>query len=248
MPLLERKKYAAVLVFPVRNEALILERSIRLVHTVALEFLPSPWLIVISVNNSMDETLPIAKRLADELPNVVVRASSEPGKGRAIREAWESVTADYYFFSDIDLSVDLNDALPKMFKALYGGTDIVTGSRAIDGSVVKRPFYRKFFSVGYRWLARLMIGTRLTDLPCGCKGVTRRVVQELIPQVQNNEWFFDSELLLLGERLGFHIKEVPVHWVEYRYKARRLSIPLLKTMRQYLEALFRMRHQFIKMN
>jgi glycosyltransferase involved in cell wall biosynthesis len=248
MSFLEEKKFAAVFVFPVRNEALILEKSIKTAYAVIEKVLPAPWLIIIAVNNSTDKTLPIAKRLSDELPNVEVRVLSEPGKGRAMRQSWESVSAHYYFFSDIDLSVDLAKALPQMLLALQGGADIVTGSRALAGSVVERPIYRRFISLGYRWLAKAIVGTRLADLPCGCKGLTARVVKELVPQVQNNDWFFDSELLLLGERLGFRIKEVPVYWVEYRYKDRRLSIPLLKTMRQYLTALFRVRRQFIKTN
>ena len=245
MPCPDDMKYKAVLVFPVKNEALILERSIKTTHAILEKVFPFPWLIVIAVNDSTDETLVMAKRLAEELPNVAVRLLAAPGKGRAIRQSWESVDADYYFFSDIDLCVDLSRALPKMLQALQGGADIVTGSRALAGSVVERPVYRRFISWGYRWLAKVIIGTRLTDLPCGCKGITRRVVKDIVPQVKDEEWFFDSELLFLAEARGYSIAEIPVCWVEYRYKNRKLSIPLIKTMRQYLMSLFKVRCRFM---
>ncbi|KKU47764.1 hypothetical protein A3H10_04405 [Candidatus Uhrbacteria bacterium RIFCSPLOWO2_12_FULL_46_10] len=243
MPFLERKKYAAVLVFPVRNEALILERSIRLAHTVALKFLPSPWLIIIAVNDSTDETLPIAKRLADQLPNVVARVLSEPGKGRAVLQSWMSVQADYYFFSDIDLSVDLTKALPLMMQAFVQGADIATCSRALAHSTVTRPLYRRLISLGYRWLARVMTDTRLSDLPCGCKGVNKDVVLQLVPQVLNKDWFFDTELLLLAEAASYKISEVPVSWIEYKYSGRNSGIPLLKIIKQYISALIAMRRR-----
>ena len=240
----EEKKYAAVLAFPVRNEALVLERSIKTAYAIAEKALPAPWLIIIAVNDSTDESLSMARRLADELPNVVIRELSEPGKGRAIRQSWESVSSDYYFFSDIDLSVDLSRALPLMLQAFQEGADVTACSRALPESVVERPFYRRFISWGYRWLAKAIVGTRLTDLPCGCKGVTRRVVKGIVPQVKDEEWFFDSELLFLAENERFFIEEVPVRWIEYRYPGRQLGIPLLKIIHQYLTTLLKMRHRF----
>ena len=241
MPSLEKRKYAAIFALPVKNEVLILEKSIRTVYNLAGHLLPSPWSIVVAVNDSTDNTLAIAKRLAKDLTNLSVRYLAESGKGRAIRDAWNSVDADYYFFSDIDLSVDWGKALPQMLRALQEGADIVVGSRALAESVVARPMHRKALSLGYRLLSHLVTGTRLTDLPCGCKGINAKVAKELLPQIQNNDWFFDSELLLLAERNGYKIVEVPLVWEEYRYAERPKKLSLIRVSFSYLRELWRLR-------
>lgn len=232
------RHWPAVLVLPVRNEALILERSVRAVLKILHELELESWLVIISSNNSTDNTNEIARRLQNEFANVWLIESVEAGKGGAIRRAWQVVSADYYFFSDVDLSVDLSLMLPNMIKAFAQSAEIVVASRNVTGAKAKRPWYRALFSFGYRLLSRLIVGTRLTDLPCGCKAVRERVIKELLPKVYHNDWFFDSELLLLAERLNYSIKELPANWVEYRYSDRPRQISLLSASFNYVKALF----------
>lgn len=232
-----------VLVFPVRNEAAVLERSVRSAVAVLDRAAPNAWQLIIASNNSTDQTNAIGERLSRENPRVVLRTSDVPGKGQAIRDAWQSTTADTYAFSDVDLSVDLGEALPRMMNAINNGAHIATGSRVLPTSYVERPALRRFISKGYRLIARVITGTRLSDLPCGCKMIAPSVVRDLVPAVKNGTWFFDSELLLRAERIGLRITEVPVHWVEQRYPERARAIPIARVSAQYLEALLRFRFQ-----
>lgn len=243
MSLPELEPLDTILVLPVYNEALILERSVRTVHALLTKIFPAPWRLIIAENGSTDGTAAIAERLAAELPNVVVLQTTAASKGEAIRFAWQSLQAERYFFSDVDLSVDLSTALPAMLASFAQGADVVTGARSLKNSVVHRPAYRRFVSWGYAQIAHLITGTRLHDLPCGCKGVTRRVIDELLSQIRSNSWFFDSELLLLAEAKGYKIAEVPVHWTEYRYPERRRSISIPRIARQYVAALWQIRRR-----
>ncbi len=229
------------LVVPVRNEATVLEASVGSMVTV-LQSLPiASWQLVIASNNSTDDTNVIGEQLSRERAGVVLRTSLSPGKGRAIREAWQSIEADVYAFTDVDLSVDLSEALPHMIQAIETGSDLAVGSRALPDSRTDRPLSRRLISRGYKFVARLLTGTKLTDLPCGCKMVSARVVDELVPQVEDNAWFFDSELLLRAERASYVITEVPVRWVEQRYRQRQRSIPIVRVSAQYLRALLQVR-------
>lgn len=236
-----REHGAAVMVLPVKDEALILERSVRAVVAVCAASLPQPWLIIIADNGSTDATPVIAARLAAELPTVRVQSSPVSGKGRAIRAAWESVEADYYFFTDVDLSVDLEQALPRALAALEQGSGIVAGARCLDGARVKRPLLRRIFSLGYGWVAYLITGTRLHDLACGFKGVRASVLSRMLPRVLDQSWFFDSELLLVAEAASVPILELPVSWTEYRYPERSRRVRLLRTSWQYIQGLQRYR-------
>ena len=232
---------AAVLVLPVRNEAAILERSVRAVVAACHNVLPEPWEVIIAENGSTDQTLELAIALARELPNVRVLSSLEAGKGRAVCAAWQSVEAEYYLFTDIDLSVDLRDALPRFMEAFRSGDEVVVGDRTLPDSMTNRPGYRRFLSFGYACLARLLTKTKMHDLPCGLKAIRRHQLLALLPLVHDRGWFFDSELLLVAEARHCRIVEIPVRWTEYQYPERIRRLPLAKTSYQYFRALWRVR-------
>lgn len=241
MPSLGNSQYEFVLVIPVRNEARVLERSVREVHRVCQAWAPRPWRIIVADNGSTDGTGSMAQRLAASLDGVTVMRSSVPGKGRAIREAWQSFPARRYAFTDVDLSADLTTGLPRLVASLDRGADIACGARTIAGSTTDRPFSRRFISAGYQWVARLITGTRLHDLPCGFKAVNQRVVHELLTEVKDNGWFFDSELLLVAEAKWYRIIEVPIAWREWRYPHRHKALPVASIASRYLRGLWRIR-------
>lgn len=230
-----------VLAFPVKNEASILNESVRQAHAVIASLGLGTWRIVISVNASSDDTERIAAALANDLPHIRVVSSAAPGKGGAIRRAWEAVPARHYFFSDIDLSADLSHALPRMVALLQQDSDVVVGSRHNDDAVIDRPFFRRTISSLYRAAAHLLLGTRLNDLSCGLKGIRAQALNELLPDVQGNGWFFDSELILLAEARGYRVTECPVRWVEDRFPGRARTVPLFKTSLQYMREMLRIR-------
>ena len=173
------------------------------------------WRILIADNGSTDSTLDIAKGLAEEHSRIRYLHLDQRGRGRALSKAWLDSDADILAYMDVDLSTDLS-AVPEMVKAIDGGGyDLAIGSRLKRGAqVIGRPPHRELISRAYNLLVRSMFITRLRDYQCGFKAISRGAAQALIPLVQDTGWFFDSELLILAEKNGYRIKEVPVRWTD----------------------------------
>ena len=138
----------------------------------------------------------------------------QKGRGRALRAAWLASPADVLSYMDVDLSTDLA-AFPPLIEAIASeGYDIAIGSRLARGADIRRSLRREAISRGYNVMIKGLFFTRFSDAQCGFKAVSRRAVQELVPLIENNEWFFDTELLILAEKAGYRIKEIPVRWLE----------------------------------
>ena len=115
---------------------------------------------------------------------------------------------------DVDLSTDLKH-LPPLVRSLLRGYDIAVGSRNTHGSrVYGRNPLRTITSKGYILIIKSLFWVHFTDAQCGFKAVTRTVVTELLSRIEDNEWFFDSELLIVGEKSRFRIYEEPVSWID----------------------------------
>jgi glycosyltransferase involved in cell wall biosynthesis len=202
-------------IIPVLNEQVALRPSVETLRTFLQEHCPYRWRIVVADNASTDATPQICAELKQAYPGEVdfVRLEQK-GRGRALRMAWTQSTADVVCYMDVDLSTNLR-ALPPLLAALiHSDYDLATGSRLVHGAIVTRQWKREFISRCYNLLIRLMFWHRFRDAQCGFKGATRRAVEQLIPQVKDQAWFFDTELLLKGERQGYRIFELPVEWIE----------------------------------
>jgi putative flippase GtrA len=200
-------------VIPVHNEEADLAASVGRV----LEHLASmPWSfrVTIADNASTDGTAVIARRLAHEHDAVRVVHLAEKGRGRALKRAWCESDADVLVYMDVDLSTDLNALLPLVAPLLSGHSDLAIGSRLGPGSRVTRGPKREVISRGYNLLVRQALRTRFSDAQCGFKAIRRDVAREVLPLVEDDAWFFDTELLVLAERAGLRIHEVPVDWVD----------------------------------
>jgi glycosyltransferase involved in cell wall biosynthesis len=202
------------IVVPVYNEHAVLESSIRRLHGYLSESFPFSWRVLIADNASTDDTLAIARRLAHELPGVEVRHLDAKGRGRALRAAWSSSDAEVVCYMDVDLSTDLRALLPLVAPLLSGHSDLAIGSRLAWGARVTRSPKREFISRTYNRLLRAVLRARFSDAQCGFKAARTAVVRELLPDVRDEGWFFDTELLTLADRRRLRIHEVPVDWVE----------------------------------
>jgi glycosyltransferase involved in cell wall biosynthesis len=201
-------------VVPVHNEEHVLESSVRRLHAHLAHEFPFSARITIADSASSDGTLAIARTLAAELPGVHAIHLQEKGRGRALRAAWSAAGADVLAYMDVDLSTDLNALLPLVAPLLSGHSDLAIGSRLVNGARVERSVKREFISRAYNLLLRLSLGGRVSDAQCGFKAGRREAIQALLPLVENEHWFFDSELLHLAEQAGLRIHEVPVDWTE----------------------------------
>lgn len=204
----------ADVVIPVLNEAHVLEQSVTTVRDFLGEHLPYAWRILIVDNGSTDGTDEVGRRLAERFDDVRYLHLNQRGRGRALRYAWTQSDADVVCYTDVDLSTEL-PALPKLFDAiLQEGYDLSTGSRLMKASQTTRSLSREFISRTYNLLIKAVLWTSFSDAQCGFKAVSRRVVNEIVPQIKDESWFFDTELLVLAEKQGYRIKDIPVRWIE----------------------------------
>jgi glycosyltransferase involved in cell wall biosynthesis len=225
------------LVIPVYNEAHVLAQSVaRLVGFLEPQ-LPYAWRIVIADNASSDGTLAVAERCAAQDARVSVLHLAQKGRGRALRTAWLGSDAAVLSYMDVDLSTELA-AYPALIHAIAAeGYDLATGSRLARGSRTTRSLKREALSRGYNLLIRALLGTHFSDAQCGFKALSRQAAQALLPRVENQTWFFDTELLVLAEKKGYRIKDLPVRWVEDPDSRVRLG----STIAEDLSGLWRLR-------
>lgn len=210
-----RSRVATVdLVVPVYNEEQILQSSVdRLVAHLDDRF-PFEWRIVIADNASTDRTGEIAADLAANDERITHLHLDQKGRGRALRAAWTASDADVVAYTDVDLSSGLTGLLPLVAPLVTGHSDLAVGSRLSSGSVVARGPKRELISRCYNLLLRIIFAVRFRDAQCGFKAVRTDVARLLVPAVEDEAWFFDTELLLLAEYNGLRVHEVPVDWVD----------------------------------
>jgi putative flippase GtrA len=201
-------------VVPVYNEQASLERSIRTLHAYLSAQFDLAWKITIADNASSDTTLQIATLLTYDLDRVGVLHLDEKGRGRALKRAWLASTAKVVAYVDVDLSTDLRGLPPLVAPLLSGHSDLAIGTRLAASSRVTRGRKREFISRSYNFLLRRMMGAQFSDAQCGFKAMRTEVAAKLLPLVEDTGWFFDTELLILAERSGMRIHEVPVDWVD----------------------------------
>jgi putative flippase GtrA len=201
-------------VVPVYNEQAALARSICRLHAFLSREMPFAWRIVIADNASTDATTRIARELARRLDNVSSMRLVVKGRGHALRAAWTASDADILCYMDVDLSTDLRALLPLVAALVSGHSDIAIGTRLAHGSRVVRGRKRELISRTYNHLLRLALRASFSDAQCGFKAVRADVARGLLPSVKDNGWFFDTELLVLAQRHGLRIHEVPVDWTD----------------------------------
>lgn len=201
-------------IVPVYNEERDLAASIlRLDRFLAATF-PYRYQVVIADNASTDSTLEIATRIAQRHDHVRVVHLDAKGRGRALKQVWRESQADVVAYMDVDLSTDLKALLPLVAPLISGHSDVAIGTRLSRSSRVVRGPKREFISRCYNIILRTSLGASFSDAQCGFKAMRRDVAERLLPLVADNNWFFDTELLVLAERSGLRIHEVPVDWVD----------------------------------
>lgn len=202
------------IVVPVRNEERDLAPSVRRLAGYLRDRFPFTARVTIADNGSSDGTWRVACALADELPEVCVVRMEQPGRGRALRAVWSASDAEILAYMDVDLSTDLNALLPLVAPLLSGHSDLAIGTRLAHGARVIRGPKREVISRCYNVLLRACLGAGFSDAQCGFKAIRREQARVLLPLTQDTGWFFDTELLVLAERAGLRIHEVPVDWVD----------------------------------
>jgi glycosyltransferase involved in cell wall biosynthesis len=224
-------------VIPVLNEAHVLEKSVATVREFLSQHLPCRWRVVVVDNGSTDGTDAVARRLSRQYTDVQFIHLPRRGRGRALRHAWTQSDADVMCYTDVDLSTEL-PALPKMVQAIMvDGFDLATGSRLLPQSRTTRSPKREFISRCYNVFVKAVLWTSFSDAQCGFKAISRNACAVLVPEVEDQSWFFDTELLTLAEKRRFRIADIPVLWIEDDDS----RVKIIKTAWDDIKGVFRVR-------
>jgi len=237
---------------PVYNEDEIIEACVKKL-SLFLKKKKYDYKIIIADNASTDRTPEISKRICRKYKKVKYVRLEQKGRGRALKKTWNSSNADILCYTDADLATGL-ETLPKLVNAIRNNYDIAVGSRLVKGAIVKRSFSREILSRGYNFMLRKILKIHFKDAQCGFKAINRKILRKILPKAEDNEWFFDTEILFLAEKAGFKIKEIPVRWIEKgtikkskktekknKKSVRKSKVKLLKTILNYLNSVNRLR-------
>lgn len=223
------------IVVPVYNEQATLDTSLRRLHAYLTDTMQVSWRITVADNAGTDETPAIADALAAELGGVVAVHLPLKGRGRALKAAWGASPAEVLVYLDEDLSTDLAALPPLVAPLLSGHSDLAIGTRLGRSARVTRGGKREFISRSYNLLLRRTMSVGFSDAQCGFKAIRRDVARRLLPLVEDDGWFFDTELLILAERAGLRIHEIPVDWVDDPHT----SVDIVRTAREDLRGMLR---------
>jgi glycosyltransferase involved in cell wall biosynthesis len=202
------------IVVPVKNEERALASSVTRLVTYLRDDFPFTARVTIADNGSTDSTWLVARSLEDAFAEVRTVHLDLPGRGRALHKVWSSSDAELLAYMDVDLSTDLNALLPLIAPLVSGHSDMAIGTRLARGARVVRGPKREIISRCYNLLLRLALRVRFSDAQCGFKAIRACQARQLLPLVADRGWFFDTELLVLAERAGLRIHEVPVDWTD----------------------------------
>ncbi len=230
---------------PVYNEEKILAESCQKLYNFLLDQnFNFDWQIVMVVNGSSDHSPLIAQRLSLEFPaKIKFENISEPGRGQALKRYWLNSPADIFVYMDIDLAVSL-DAIPQLIEPLLKHEcQLVVGSRLLPNSQIARSFIRELSSQTYNFLSRRLLKHHLSDMQCGFKAITKSAFTTIAPYLQDPNWFFDTEMIIISLAAGYQIKEIPVNWQENRYDRRKSKVKLLRDSSKMFRNLIRLRRR-----
>ena len=198
-------------VIPVFNEEQALPRNIVILADFLKANLRNPWQIIIADNASTDGTKAVSEMLCERYSGINYLYIPQKGRGRALKAAWLDSVADIVSYMDVDLSTDLA-YFPQLIDSLEEGYHVAIGSRLSKGSRVSRGLKRELVSRSYNLLIKSMFFTPFQDAQCGFKALTRKTAQAIVPHIKNDNWFFDTELLIIAAKRGYKINQVPVKW------------------------------------
>jgi len=230
---------------PVYNEEKILKKNaMQLFKYCQKQKFSFSWKIIILNNGSIDNTNNICRQIANE--KIKIKYIKNQGKGRAIKTYGIKTKADIMVYMDIDLAVSLHYIPCLIRPIIQEGVDLAIGSRLLPASKTERSFLRSLSSKSYNLLSKIVLKHNLSDLQCGFKAIRVNKFKQLIPYIQNNNWFFDTELIAFANNLGCRIKEIPVDWQENRYETRKSRVNLISDSMKFIINLIKLKQRMLK--
>jgi uncharacterized protein (TIRG00374 family) len=199
---------------PAYNEAETIERTVEVTLETLAAFLPDgSYEVIVAEDGCEDRTPEIASRLAEADDRVRhVHSNERLGRGGALERAFRESEGDVLVYFDTDLATDMRHLQELIESVRSGEYDVATGSRRIPGDRQEREPERGVASTGYNTLVRLFLRSPLYDHQCGFKAFDRAALLELLDDVEDDHWFWDTEVLVRAQRAGYDVREFPVEW------------------------------------
>jgi len=203
------------LIIPAYNEEKRLPRTLTEVNSY-LRTRDYDYEILVVNDGSGDKTVEIAKNLIPGIKNLRVTGyNRNQGKGYAVKFGMMEAKGDFRLFSDADNSTSV-DQVEKMWPEIEKGADIVIGSRDIKGAVLDppQPWIRQMLlGEGFKLFRKLVLGLwKIEDTQCGFKCFSKEAAENIFPKCRISRFAFDPEILIIAEKMGYKIKEIPVYW------------------------------------
>lgn len=193
--------------------------------------------IIVVSDGSKDNTAKVVRDLQPQIASLILIDNKENhGKGYVVRQGILSAKGEVRLFTDADNSTSI-DQVDKMIPFFKKGFGIVIGSRDIKGAVLDppQPFYRKVLGNIFNLMVQVIVGLwGIWDTQCGFKALSAKAAKDILPQCKIDRWSFDPEILRVGRKMGYKIKQVPIVWkndLESKVKMRstiKMGIDLLK--------------------
>lgn len=201
-------------VLPAYNEADSLEHTVEVTLSTLAEFLPAESFEVIVAEDGCDDATPeIADQMAAEDDRVRhFHSDDRLGRGGALERAFRASDGDVLVYFDTDLATDMRHLEELVESVRSGDYDVATGSRRLPGDKQDRQPERGVASTGYNSLVRLFLRSPLYDHQCGFKAFDRETLLALLDDVEDDHWFWDTEVLVRAQRAGYRVREFPVDW------------------------------------
>jgi len=194
--------------------------------------------IIVVNDGSEDNTAEVAVAMTKTVKNLKLIDNKEnKGKGAVVKQGMLAATGAVRLFTDADNSTSI-DQFEKMMPYFLGGEkhcDVVIGSRAVKGAVLDpaEPWYRQVLGKAGNLIIQILLLPGLWDTQCGFKAFTAEAAEKIFGISRVAGWGFDVEALALAKKMGYRIREIPVHWVaaaRSRVKASTYIRVLLETM------------------
>jgi len=232
---------------PVKDEEKILATNLqRIINYCESANFPFAWRVMGLSNGSRDKTVEIFSEFKKLYPGLVdYRDIVLPGRGRALKQRWAETEADVVCYLDIDLAV-LPNQLPLLVRPLIANeADLVIGSRLLSNSKIDRSYFRELISRVFNRLSRWLLPNKASDLQCGFKAARSDFFKKVAPLIKDDYWFFDSELVIICQHLGYRLQEVPVNWNENRYEKRQSKVKIISDILRFLRNMIKLRWRLL---
>ena len=199
------------IVLPACNEAEKIEETVNKTKD-TLGSITDSFEIIIAEDGSTDKTDVISSDLAKKYEYVRhLHSKKRLGRGKALNLAFKIAKGDILAYIDVDLATDMVH-LKELIDAIRDGFDFATGSRMLPLSDVQRPTNREIASAGFNFLTRAILRSKIKDHQCGFKSFKREALFDILDDVKDTHWFWDTEILVRAQKKGYKIKEFPVKW------------------------------------